>query len=84
MRTLQDSGLGALRLTAFIAFELVRYYIDIAAFTDTRLPEDSLVEVGTGNILFAVAYPKMSIAFMVVDLQLGLRFCGRSQNLPLQ
>ena len=53
MLTLQDTGLGARCRTAPIACELARYNIDIAALSETRLPnEGSLVEMGTGYIFF--------------------------------
>ena len=49
VRTLHDTGLGAQRRTAHIACELSRYNIDIAALSETRLPDDgSFVELGTG------------------------------------
>ena len=49
VRTLQDTGLGARRRTSLIACELARYNIDIAAFSESRLPDEgSLVEMGTG------------------------------------
>ena len=49
VRTLQDTGLGARHRTALFACELVRYNIDIAALSETRLPDEgSLVEMGTG------------------------------------
>ena len=76
VRTLQDNGLGARRRTALIACELARYNIDIAALSETRLPDEgSLVETGTGYTFFGVAYPQLPVAFMGLDLQLGLRFC---------
>ena len=53
VRTLQDTGLGARHRTALIACELARYNIDIAALSETRLPDDgSLVEMGTGYTFF--------------------------------
>ena len=51
--TLQDIGLGARRHIALIACELARYNIDIAALSETRLPDEgSLVEIGTGYTFF--------------------------------
>ena len=85
VRTLQDTGLGALRRTTLIACELARYNIDIAALSETRLPDEgSLVEMGTGNTFSGVAYPKLPVAFMELDLQLGLRFLRTLKNPPLQ
>ena len=53
VRTLQDTGLGALHCTTHIACELARYNIDIAALSETRLPDEgSLAEMGTGNTFF--------------------------------
>ena len=49
MCTLQYTGLGARLRTVLIACELARYNIDIAALSETRLPDEgSLVEIGTG------------------------------------
>ena len=39
VRILHDTGLGARRHTALIACELARYNIDIAALSETRLPD---------------------------------------------
>ena len=39
VRTLQDTGLGARRRTALIACELARCNIDIAALSETKLPD---------------------------------------------
>ena len=59
--TLQDTGLGARRHTALIACELARYNIDIAALSETRLPdEDFLVEMGTGCTSFWSGLPKVA------------------------
>ena len=53
VRTLQETGLGARRRTALIACELARYNIDIAALSETRLPDEgSLIEMGTGYTFF--------------------------------
>ena len=53
VRTLRDIGLGARRRTALIACELARYNIDIAALSETRLPDEGfLVEMGTGCTFF--------------------------------
>ena len=77
--------LGARRRNALIACELARYNIDIAALSETRLPyEGSIVQMGTGYIFSAVAYPQLTVAFMALDLQLGLRFFRAPKNPPLQ
>ena len=53
VRALQDTGLGARRRTALIACEFARYNIDIAALSETRLPDEgSLVETGTDYTFF--------------------------------
>ena len=58
VRTLQDTELGARRRTALIACELARYNIDIAALSETRLPDEgSLVELGTGYTFFWSGLP---------------------------
>ena len=47
------------RRTALVASELSRYKIDIAALSETRLPdEDSLTEVGAGYTFFWRGLPK--------------------------
>ena len=59
MCTLQDTWLGARRRTALIACELARYNIDIAALSETRLPnERSFVEMGTGCTFIWSGLPK--------------------------
>ena len=53
VRTLQDTGIGARRRTAFIACLLAGCDIDIAALSETRLPDKgSLAEKGTGYTFF--------------------------------
>ena len=84
-RTLQDTGLGARRRTALIACELARYNIDIAALSETRLPDGAnLVEMGTVYTFSGVAYSQLPAAFMALDLLLGLRSCSAPKNPPLQ
>ena len=76
----RDTGLGAQHRTALIACELARYNIDIAALSETRLPDEgSLTEMGTGYTFFW-----MPVAFMALDMQLGLHFCRATNNHPLQ
>ena len=61
VRTLQNTGLGARRRTALIACELARYNIDIAALSETRLPDKgSLVEMGTGYTFFWRGLPTVA------------------------
>ena len=60
-RTRQDTGLGAQRRTALIACELARCNIDIAALSETRLPDEgSLVEMATGYTFFCSGLPKFA------------------------
>ena len=61
VHTLQDTGLGARRRTALIACELARHNIDIAALSETRLPDEgSLVEMGTGYSFFWSGLPTVA------------------------
>ena len=65
IRTLQDpstnDGNRPPRRTAIVANELRRYDIDIAALSETRLPdEDSITEVGEGYTFFWKGLPKES------------------------
>ena len=61
VRTLQDTGLGARRCTALIVNELARYNIDIAALSETRLPDEgSLVEIGTDCTFFWSCLPTVA------------------------
>ena len=61
VRTLQDTGLGVRRRTALIAGELARYNIDIAALSETRLPDEgSLVEMWTGYTFYSSGLPSVA------------------------
>ena len=61
VRTLHDTGLGARRRTALIACELARYNIDIAALSETILPDQgSLAEMGTGYTFFWSGLPTVA------------------------
>ena len=61
MRTLQDTGLGARGRTALIACELAKYNIDIAALSETRLPDEgSFVKMGTGYTFFWSCLPTVA------------------------
>ena len=76
VRALRDTVFGARCGNALIAYEHARYNIKIAALSETRLPDDgSLVEIGTGYTFYGVAYSQLPVAFMALDLQLGLHFC---------
>ena len=59
--TLQDTGLGARRRTALIACELAKYNIEVAALSETRLPDEgSLVEIGTGYTFLWSSLPTVA------------------------
>ena len=61
VRTLQDTGLGARRHTAFIAYEIAGYSIDIDALSETRLPDEGFhVEIGTGYTFFWSGLPTVA------------------------
>ena len=61
VRTPWDTGLGARRRTALIACELARYNIDIAALSETRLPDKgSFAEIGTGSKFFWIVLPNVA------------------------
>ena len=61
VHTLEDTGLGARRRTALIACEPARYNIDIAALSETRLPDEgSVVEMGTGYTFFWSGLPTVA------------------------
>ena len=61
MRTLQDTGLGARRRTALIACELARYNTDIAALSETILPDEgSFEEMATGYTFFWSGLPTVA------------------------
>ena len=77
VRTLQDTWLGARRRTALIACELARYNIDIAAHSETRLPDEgSLVEMGTGYTFFWSGLPTVARRIH------GIGFAVRTALLP--
>ena len=82
--TLQDSGLGARRLTALIAFELARYNIDIAALSGTRLPDEgSLVEMGTGYTFFWSGLPIVSRRIHGVGFAVSTALLQSTQESPI-
>ena len=58
VRTLPATWLAARRRTALIACELARYNIDIAALSETKLPDEGcLVEMGTDYSFFWSGLP---------------------------
>ena len=77
-RTLQDNPNNLERRTAVIAKELSRYNIDIAALSETRLPDNSqLEEHGSGYWFFWSGRPAHE------PRQSGVGFAIRNQYLKL-
>ena len=84
MRTLQDTGLGARRRTALIACELARYNIDIAATSETRLPDEgSLVEMGTGYTFFWSGLPKIAHPIHGIGFAVRTALLESTQESPI-
>ena len=85
VRTLQDTGFGARRRTALIACELARYNIDIAALSETRLPDEgSLVETATGYTCFWSGLPTVARRIHGVGFAVRTALCRAPKNPPLQ
>ena len=85
VRTLQDIGLGARRRTALIACEHAKYNIDIAALSETRLPDEgSLVEMGTGYIFFWSGLPTVARRIHDVGFADRTALLQAPKNPPLQ
>ena len=84
VRSLQDTGLGARLRTALIACELSRYNIDIAALSETRLPdEDSLVETGTGYTFFWSSLPTVARRIHGVGFAVRTALLQSTQESPI-
>ena len=84
VRTLQDTGLGARRRTALITCELARYNIDIAALSETRLPnEGSLVESGTGYTFFWSVLPTVARRIHGVGFAVRTALLQSTQESPI-
>ena len=84
VRTLQDAGLGARRRTALIAYELARYKIDIAALSETRLPDEgSLVEMGTGYTFFWSGLPTVARRIHGAGLAVRTAILQSTQESPI-
>ena len=81
MLTLQDTGLGARCRTAPIACELARYNIDIAALSETILPnEGSIVEMGTGYIFVWSGLPTVARRIHCVGFAVSTALLQSSQE----
>ena len=84
VRTLQDTGLGARRRTALIDCELARYNIDMAALSETRLPDEgSLVEIGTGYTFFWSGLPIVARRIHGAGLAVRTALLQSTQESPI-
>ena len=84
VRTLQDTGLGARCHTALIACALARHNIDIAALSETRLPDEgSLVEIGTGYTFFWSDLPTVARRIHGVGFAVRTALLQSSQESPI-
>ena len=84
VRTLRDTGLGARRRTAFIASELARCNIDIAALSETRLPDAvSLVEMGTGYTFSWSGLPTVARRIHGVGFAVRTALLQSTQDCPI-
>ena len=84
VRTLQHTGLRARRITALIACELARYNIDIAALSETRLPDEgSLVETGTGYTFFWSGLPTVARRIHGVGFEVRTAPLQRNHEFPI-
>ena len=84
VRTLQVMGLGARRRIALIASELARYNIDIAALSETRLPDEgSLVEMGTGCTFFWSDLPTVARRIHGVGFAVRTALLQSTQESPI-
>ena len=84
VRTPQDTGLGARRRTALIACELARYNIDIAALSETRLPDEgTLVEMGTGYTYFWSGLPTVDRRIHDVGISARTALFQSTQESPI-
>ena len=82
-RTLQDSGLGVRRRTALIACELAIYDIDIAALSETRLPDEGSTRgtaTQTGNTYFWSGLPKDALHIHGVGFELTTALLQSTQE----
>ena len=85
VRTLRDTGLGARRRTALIACELATYNIDIAALSETRLPDEgSLVEMGTGYTFSWSGLTTFGHRIHVVGLAVRTALLQSTQESPIE
>ena len=85
VHTLQDTGLEARRRTALIACELARYNIDIAAVSETRLPDEgSIVEIVTGYTFFRNGLPTVARRIHGNGFAVKTALLQNTQESPLQ
>ena len=84
MRTLQDTGLEARRRTELIACEPARYNIDIAALSETRLPDEgSLVEIWIGCTFFWCGLAKVACRIHGAGLAATTALLQSTQESPI-
>ena len=84
VRTLQDTGLGARRRNALIACELDKCNIDIAALSETRLPDEgSLVEIETGHTFFWSGLPNVGRRIHGVGFAVRTALLQSAQESPI-
>ena len=84
VRTLQITGLGTRRRTTLTASEPARYKMDIAALSETRLPDEiSLVEMGTGYTSFWSGLPKDALSVHGVGFAVSTALLQSTQESPI-
>ena len=84
VRTLHDTGLGARRRKALIACELARYNFDIAALSETRLPDEgSLEEMGNGYTFFWSGLPNDASRIHGVGFAVRTALLKSTQKFPI-
>ena len=84
VRTLQATGLGARRRTTLIACELARYSIDIAALSETRLPDEgSFLEMWSGCTIFWSGPPTVARRIHGVGFAVRTALLQSTQESPI-
>ena len=84
VRTLQDTGLEARLRTALIASKISRCDIDIAALSETSLPDEgSFVEMGTGYTFFWSGLPTVARRIHGVGFAVRTALLQTTQESPI-
>ena len=84
MLALWDTRLGFWRRTALIACELAGYHIDIAALSETTLPDEgSFVKAGTDYTCFWRGLPKDARRIYGVGFAVRTQFLQCTQEFPI-